>query len=386
MDNPNVSAPLQLYVHIPFCEKKCHYCDFASWELPASRQRPWTETLLREMEIRGQGLEKRAVRTVFFGGGTPSVLAPEFLEALVLALRSRFDCSKVEEWTIECNPSSLNRAKLSALKELGFTRVSLGVQSFDAGELKRLGRVHSPEGAHAALRALAEFGHFAFSGDLIFGQPEQSLASFLQSLETMLTYDPSHVSFYGLTIEAGTEFDRLAHAGRLRLPDPEAYNAQYLAGVEFLAERGYQRYEVSNFAKPGLACRHNQGYWNEVEYLALGPGAHSLLAGNRMEAPRGFEEYLQWGADGFPLSSCGLDVLDGDSRLAERIFLSLRQAQGLDIQALCRDFQIVIPAPTLDKWLKAGMLEKSGNQVKLIGEGWLLLDEIASDLLAKIAA
>ncbi len=378
-----MANPLQLYVHVPFCEKKCHYCDFASWELPAARQRPWTQVLLQEMAARGEGLSQRPVRTVFFGGGTPSVLASEFLEALVLDLRSRFDCSQVEEWSIECNPSSLNREKLNLFHDLGFNRISLGVQSFDGEELKRLGRVHSPEGAHAALRTLAEDGRFAFSGDLIFGQPQQDVKSFLHNLESLLAYHPQHLSFYGLTIETGTEFDRLAHLGQIQMPEAEAYNDQYLRGVELLASHGYDRYEVSNFAKPGFACRHNQGYWDGVEYLALGPGAHSWLGGERLEAPRAFEDYLAWGEAGFPRASCQIETVGQDSRIAERVFLSLRQGKGLDLAALRRDFQIAFGEATLGKWLKPGWLRLQGEHLLLHGEGWLLLDEIAADLLAK---
>lgn len=378
------SRPLQLYVHVPFCEKKCHYCDFASWELPAARQRPWTETLLREIEVRGQGLAGRPIRTVFFGGGTPSVLAGEFLESLVLALRSRFDCTQTEEWSIECNPSSLNRDKLNFFNGLGFTRISLGVQSFHEAELKRLGRVHSPEGAHAALQCLAEDGRFDFSGDLIFGQPGQTTASFLSNLETLLRYDPTHISFYGLTIEGGTEFEKQAKSGTLVLPEPELYNEQYLDGVALLRSRGYNRYEVSNFAKPGKACRHNQGYWDGIDYLALGPGAHSLLGDMRLASPRGFEEYLAWGEQGFPLQSCEQDQLDRDALLAERIFLSLRQAKGLNLDALQKDFSVTLPDAVRQKWQAAQAIRFDAGRIMLHERGWLMLDEISADFLAHL--
>jgi oxygen-independent coproporphyrinogen III oxidase len=378
------SAPLQLYVHVPFCEKKCHYCDFASWELPASRQRPWTETLLREIEVRGRGLAHRPIRTVFFGGGTPSVLASEFLEDLVLALKSHFDCSQVEEWSMECNPSSLNRQKLDAMYELGFNRVSVGIQSFHGDELTRLGRVHSPAGAHAALQCLVEDGRFAFSGDLIFGQPGQTLSSFSESLRQLVQYRPSHVSFYGLTIETGTEFDKQAQAGKLTLPEAEHYNAQYLSGVEYLAKQGYDRYEVSNFARPGLECKHNQGYWDGIEYLALGPGASSLLAGVRTVAPKNFEAYMDWGAKGFPVVECEQDVLDKDAYVAEKLFLQLRQAKGLVMAELEKAFQVTIPASALAKWEKAECVAMNQGVLTLKSEGWLLLDEVVSDLLAKL--
>ncbi len=377
-----MSSPIQLYVHVPFCEKKCHYCDFASWELPAVQQRRWTDVILKELAGRAPLARGRTVDTVFFGGGTPSLLATEFLERIVAEIRSLYDLSRVREMSIECNPSSLKKDKLDLYHRLGFTRMSIGIQSFHADELVRLGRVHTPETARQALETVGADGRFQFSGDLIFGVPGQTEASFLSSLATLLDYKTDHVSFYGLTIEDGTEFAKQQASGALIMPEDGIYNGMYTAGVELLKSRGYERYEVSNFSRPGRPSLHNQGYWNGVEYLAFGPGAHSFFAGKRTVSPRSFEGYLEWGSRGFDAGTCVMEELTDENRVSEAVLLGLRQSSGVDLGAL-RNMGFTLPAEVLAKWRKVGMLEREGEVIRLVDEGWLFLDEIGSDLLAR---
>ena len=373
--------PIQLYVHVPFCEKKCHYCDFASWEMPAVQQRRWTEVLLKELDAKAAPAEGRPIDTVFFGGGTPSLLAPEFMEAIVARMRSRYDLSRVREMSLECNPSSLKKEKLDLYHALGFTRASIGIQSFHADELTRLGRVHTVETAHQALATVSADGRFEFSGDLIFGVPGQTEAGFLASLRALLDYVPDHVSFYGLTIEDGTEFARQRAAGSLTMPEDAVYNGMYRSGVALLADAGYRRYEVSNFCKTGKASKHNQGYWNGAEYLAFGPGAHGYFAGRRTVSPGAFEAYLAWGAAGFPDSGAVSEVLGAEERATEALMLGLRQDAGAEMDGL-RDLGLALSDATLRKWERAAMLARADGRIRLLDEGWLLLDEICVDLLA----
>ncbi len=376
--------PLQLYVHVPFCEKKCHYCDFASWESPAVTQRKWFETALAEIEHAGkQWKGDRRVRTVFFGGGTPSVVPVSHLEQILDRLKAFFDLSQIEEMTLEANPSSLTNDKLKAWRALGFGRVSLGVQSFDADELKLLGRVHSPEGAQTALELLTSEPGLRFSGDLIFGIPGQTPERFLANLEMLLQYRPAHVSFYGLAIEAGTEFDRLHKQGSLVLPEGEQYQAMYREGVALLERHGLRRYEVSNFARPGQECRHNQGYWDDVPYLAFGPGAHGYDGVKRWMNPHDLEDYLRWGGEGFPDAAREWDELDADARLAEAVSLGLRQAKGFELAEVGNKFGLRWPDAVFAKWESAKCLIRENGSVRLLEEGWPLLDEICADLLAK---
>ena len=376
------SPLIQLYIHVPFCEKKCHYCDFASWELPAVQQRRWYEILLKELENRSFLGKSRQVGTVFFGGGTPSLLATEFLEGIVKRMHSLYDLSQVREMSIECNPSSLTKEKLHFYHSLGFTRLSLGIQSFHVEELVRLGRVHTVETACRALETVAADGRFQFSGDLIFGLPGQTEVSFLQSLETLLGYHPDHVSFYGLSIEEGTEFAKQQASGALVLPEDGIYNGMYTSGVDLLRSRGYHRYEVSNFSLPGRPCFHNEGYWNGVEYLSFGPGAHGFIENQRRVSPRSFEDYLNWGNGGFEEALCTIETLSSENRVSEAVLLGLRQHSGVDMAFLNR-LGFTWPEETLRKWEKVGMLARHAGRVQLVEEGWLFLDEIGSDLLAR---
>jgi len=378
----DVIPPIQLYVHVPFCEKKCHYCDFASWEMPAVQQRRWTEVLLKELEAKAPLAGGRPIDTVFFGGGTPSLLAPEFMEAIVARMRSLYDISRTREMSLECNPSSLKREKLDLYHALGFTRASIGIQSFHADELARLGRVHTVETAHQALATVNADDRFQFSGDLIFGVPGQTEERFLESLRHLLSYQPDHVSFYGLTIEEGTEFSRQKAAGTLVMPEDDAYNGMYLAGVALLDEAGYRRYEVSNFCQPGKASKHNQGYWNGAEYLAFGPGAHGFIDSRRSVSPRSFEDYLAWGAAGFPESACVLEILTDEDRRMEAVMLGLRQEGGVDLGKL-RALGLDMRDAALEKWVRAGMLQRTADAARLVDAGWLFLDEICADLVAR---
>ncbi len=373
----------QLYVHVPFCERKCHYCDFASWESPGVTQRAWLETVLREIDHAALRFTNVPVSTVFFGGGTPSVVPASHLEKIAAKLREHFDLSGVQEMTLEANPSSLTHDKLKAWRAIGFGRVSLGVQSFDAEELKLLGRVHSPEGAREALEALASESGFCFSGDLIFGIPGQTRERFLSNLETLMSYNPGHVSFYGLTVEEGTEFDHRQKDGRLKLPDDEIYRDLYREGVELLRRHGLRRYETSNFALPGQECIHNRGYWSDAPYLAFGPGAHGYDGQRRWMNPWALKDYLAWGADGFPDSGREWDELDADARLTESVSLGLRQSTGFSLADVAENHGVQWSESAFAKWENAGCLQRAKGRVKLCDEGWPLLDEICADLLAK---
>jgi oxygen-independent coproporphyrinogen III oxidase len=383
---------LQLYVHVPFCEKKCHYCDFASWESPAVTQKKWLDVALREIDqaaAYNNGQFKGAkVSTIFFGGGTPSVVPVRYLEQLLAKFREHFDLSAVHEMTLEANPSSLTHDKLAAWRGLGFHRVSVGVQSFHQDELTLLGRVHTPETAEAALELLsseAASSDLRYSADLIFGLPGQTSERFLANLERLLRYKPDHISFYGLTIEEGTKFDELHKAGRLTLPEGDVYQNMYDAGVGLLRRHGLGRYEVSNFARAGQECRHNQGYWNGASWLAFGPGAHGFDGRRRWMNPRQLEDYLAWGDAGFDDAAREWDVLDDNDRLTEAVSLGLRQARGFSLVDVARDYGATWDPAVFARLEAADYARLEDGFVRLLEKGWPLLDEIAADLLAKAA-
>lgn len=386
-----MTQPLQLYVHVPFCEKKCHYCDFASWESPAVTQKKWLDVALREIDhaaASNDGKFKGAkVSTIFFGGGTPSVVPTRYLEQLLARFREHFDLSAVHEMTLEANPSSLTHDKLKTWRALGFHRVSVGVQSFHQDELTLLGRVHTPETAEAALELLsseAASSGLRYSADLIFGLPGQTSERFLANLHRLLQYNPDHISFYGLTIEEGTKFDELHKAGRLTLPEGDVYQHMYDAGVGLLASRGLRRYEVSNFARPGQECRHNQGYWNGASWLAFGPGAHGFDGKRRWMNPRQLEDYLAWGEAGFDDTAREWDVLDDNDRLTEAVSLGLRQARGFSLAEVERDHGATWDPAVFARLEAADYARLEDGYVRLLEKGWPLLDEIAADLLARV--
>jgi oxygen-independent coproporphyrinogen-3 oxidase len=382
--------PIQLYIHVPFCEKKCHYCDFASWESPAVTQKKWLDVALREIDKAGHGgkgpFAGAKVSTIFFGGGTPSVVPTRYLEQLLDKLRENFDLSEVHEMTLEANPSSLTHDKLQTWRKLGFHRVSVGVQSFHQDELTLLGRVHTPETAEAALELLSSESAstgLRYSADLIFGLPGQTSERFQANLKRLLQYNPDHISFYGLTIEEGTKFDELHKAGRLVLPEGDVYQEMYEGGVALLAQHGLVRYEVSNFARAGQECRHNQGYWNGAAWLAFGPGAHGFDGDRRWMNPRQLEEYLAWGDAGFPDAAREWDALDEAARLTEAVSLGLRQARGFSLAEVERDFGATWDEAVFARFEAADYLKREDGFVRLLDKGWPLLDEIAADLLAK---
>jgi oxygen-independent coproporphyrinogen-3 oxidase len=288
--------------------------------------------------------------------------------------------------TLEANPSSLTHDKLQTWRSLGFHRVSMGVQSFHQDELTLLGRVHTPETAESGLELLASQSEFRWSADLIFGLPGQTRERFLASLEKLLRYDPPHISFYGLTVEEGTKFDELHKAGRLVLPEGDAYQEMYDAGVSLLAQRGLGRYEVSNFARAGEACRHNVGYWSGATWLAFGPGAHGFDGRRRWMNPRLLDDYLAWGDAGFPDEAREWDELDDAARLAEAVSLGLRQARGFSLEVMARDHGVTWEPGIFMRLESANYARVEDGFVRLMDKGWPLLDEIAADLLAKVSA
>jgi len=351
-------------------------------------QKKWLDVALREIAHAGRGPFAGArVSTIFFGGGTPSVVPVRYLQRILAAFHEHCDLSAVHEMTLEANPSSLTHDKLKAWRSLGFHRVSMGVQSFHQDELTLLGRVHTPETAEAALELLsseAAASGLRYSADLIFGLPGQTSGRFLDNLNRLLRYQPDHVSFYGLTIEEGTKFDELHKAGRLTLPEGDIYQDMYDGGVALLQQRGLARYEVSNFARPGQECRHNQGYWNGAAWLAFGPGAHGHDGHRRWMNPRQLEDYLAWGDAGFDDAAREWDVLDEDARLTEAVSLGLRQARGFSLAALEARHGATWDEGVWARHETAGYLYREDGSVRLGDKAWPLLDEIAADLLARV--
>jgi oxygen-independent coproporphyrinogen-3 oxidase len=369
---------LGLYVHVPFCEAKCSYCDFASWVDTGGLESRWIVAMEKELELRRQQMGDRKLDTIFLGGGTPSALSLPTLERLARAIAD-LPRSEICEWSSEANPGSLTGEKLHVLREHGVNRISIGVQSFNETLLKRMGRVHDARTARDACLLLESSG-LRWNADLIFAVPGQTLDSFLDGLRLLVNLGARHLSFYGLTIEPGTEFARAVREGNLRETDEDEYARMYLEGVEYLEAEGIRRYEVSNFACPGEECRHNQGYWlRESAWLAAGNAAHGYFPGMRWSNPRGLLSWLEWAESGCPESGMVTEVVDEEERYTESWFLGLRRREGVDLSRLHEEFPGKVREERLSRWLESGSLVREGDTVRLDGEGWLLLDAIVTD-------
>ena len=268
---------MQLYIHIPFCARKCRYCDFASFAGRGDAMADYAEQAVREAEMRAETLGPQPVDTVYVGGGTPSILPPELMTFLLRGVFRVFPPAEGAEFTIEANPGTLTPAWLRAARELGCSRLSMGLQAAQPAILRTLGRIHTAEEAAASVRMAREAGFTDLNLDLMFGIPGQTRADWRETLDFALSLQPAHLSCYGLIPEEGTPLKDDLDAGRLTLPDEEDERRMYDDAIAVLAAAGFAQYEISNFALPGHACRHNIGYWTRVPYLGLGLAAASLL-------------------------------------------------------------------------------------------------------------
>lgn len=324
-----------LYLHIPFCARRCRFCAFVTRDYREDRAVAFVADLLKEIELAGDaGLVRgRRVGTVYFGGGTPTTLSPQQLLAVLDACRRRVDVAPDAEITIEANPTGVDRPALRTLRDGGITRVSFGAQSFDAVELDAAGTPHRADDIAKAVRSAREAGLPTVNLDLIYGFPGQTPARWLANLDAAIALEPDHLSFYGLTIEEGTAFHRDMERGRMTVPDGDAMADLYEMGRERLKGAGYVQYEVSNFARPGHECRHNLGYWTDREWLGLGPGAHSYLDGDRFSNVESLGEYHRLVEDGLaPIVE--REKGTPDLRVREAVAFGLRTVEGVHLAIL----------------------------------------------------
>ena len=355
---------LGMYIHIPFCRSKCAYCDFYSLADSEEHMDAYVNALRAAFASAAPGAKDYEADTVYFGGGTPTLLGEARLCALLDAVRGCFAVTPGAEITFEANPESArDEAPLRALRAAGFNRVSLGMQSADDGELRAAGRVHTARDTAEAVGALRRAGFDNLSLDLIYGLPGQSLERWRANLTAAADYGPEHLSCYGLKVEPGTPLYR--RRDTLDLPDDDAQADMYLAAVEYLAERGYEQYEVSNFSRPGRESRHNCKYWTLGEYLGFGPGAHSDFGGRRFALARDLDAFLA----GKRLYSENA-VIPPRERAAERVMLGLRMARGLP-EAELRGAEEALSACAAH-----GLAQREGERWRLTARGFLVSNAI----------
>ncbi|MCS7296600.1 MAG: radical SAM family heme chaperone HemW [Bacteroidia bacterium] len=375
-------SDIGLYIHIPFCRRACHYCDFY-FTPRSSLMEAYVEALLKEMQLYHPLLEKVRIRTLFFGGGTPSWL-PLNLYQKIFDHLMKFQTFSPIEITIEANPEDITPENLRAWKALGITRVSLGIQSFSEQVLQMLGRFHRPSSATQALLYLSEANFPSWSADLIFGVPGQTLEEFLKDLDHLLIYLPPHLSLYGLTIEERTVLYKKHKQGRLPPMDEDLYISMYLAAHELLHQKGYKWYEISNWAQEGHECQHNWRYWRRLSYIGLGPSAHSYIPEQRWANRRSLKDYLN-------LVTRGILPLTFHERLSpleirEELWLTtLRTRQGLPLSSIKALFgpNFHQLTPLLSEMIERRWITVRDDTLHLSPTGALMFDFITLKLESK---
>lgn len=372
---------LGLYIHIPFCKAKCAYCDFYSLAHSEEKMDAYMAALLRHLEEVAPRAAGMQVDTVYFGGGTPSYLGAARLCRILQTVLRRYGVTRDAEITLEANPDSAGDWKeLRRLRRAGFNRLSLGVQSTDDALLRRIGRVHTYEQVQQAVKAARQAKFTNLSLDLIYGLPGQTMEDWQRTLADAVALGPEHLSCYGLKLEEGTPLWQQRQT--LTLPDDDAQADMYLYTVAALGEMGYEQYEISNFAKPGKASRHNLKYWNMEEYAGFGPGAHSDFGGVRYGYVRDIDSYIA--------GRLVLSESENDSTLArdyEYVMLSLRTAAGIDRQTFEKRYrQRFQPMEALfEQYEKAGLALPTGGGWRLTPKGFLVSNSIIAALQEALA-
>ena len=383
-----MAMPLALYIHWPFCKSKCPYCDFNSHVRDSIDQTRWQKALLAELDHWAPALKGRELASIFFGGGTPSLMAPATAAALIERAALHWPAARDLEITLEANPTSVEAARFAELYAAGVNRVSLGVQALDDASLKFLGRGHDASEAREAVALAARlFDRFSF--DLIYARPGQTLAAWRGELNAALALAGRHLSLYQLTIEPGTAFATAFARGDFRLPDEETQGALYEATQETLAAAGLPAYEISNHARPGEECRHNLVYWRYQDYLGIGPGAHGRLTrGAEKRGLKNFRAPETWlGAVG--RAGHGLEeslLLSADERRDEMLMMGLRLGEGIARQAFRaetgREFEAVLDASRLAGLREAGFLTLDAAGLRATPAGRQRLNAVLGALLA----
>jgi len=372
-------APMAgLYLHIPFCESRCYYCDFYSSTFKGNRDL-LLSSIQKELRERRQYI-KEPVRTIYFGGGTPSQLTTEEISSLLQTIFDNYDC-RVEELTLEANPEDLAADYLQALKSLGVNRLSIGVQSFDDEDLKRINRRHTAQKAIEAVQLAQQIGFDNISIDLIYGLPQQTLMGWKKNIQQAIDLNVQHISAYSLTFEEGTMLTKMRDRGEIMEADEELSFEMFKLLRQTLSENGYVPYEISNFALPGYESKHNSSYWNYVPYLGVGPSAHSFDGKSRRWNIANSRLYISKMADGDTYYN--MEMLDNFTRYNEYVMTGLRKKEGVDIAVLetlfgkdLRDYFLRM----IDAYIKEEKVIKEGQHYYFSEDGIFISDYIIEEL------
>ena len=371
------TKPIGLYVHIPFCVRKCNYCDFCSVACESEKMKKYIASLIAEIEGYKR-TPKIKINSIFFGGGTPSVIDPELFTLVSRVIYDSFDVLSDSEFSLEVNPATLSEEKLDAFITAGVNRISIGLQSVHENEMKILGRIHSFEDFKSTYRMIRNAGIRNVNVDLMYGIPKQSEESFKETLNTVIDLHPEHVSVYGLIIEEGTPFYN--NVENLDLPDEESEYNMYLAANELLSGAGYNHYEISNYSLHGYRCKHNLKYWHDEEYIGVGLSAHSYFEGKRFYNTNSFDEYFD--SNGLKYRkeervSVGRDKF-------EYAMLALRLSEGISLSEYKDLFGENFAESSENKlrsYIDAGFMEITNNRLHFTAKGFYVSNSIMAELL-----
>lgn len=360
---------LELYVHIPFCVKKCAYCDFLSAPAEEEERQEYVEVLIKEIKGYKEQYREYQAATVFVGGGTPSILSAEQTERIFAALRESFTINAGAEITMEVNPGTVTEEKADAWKRAGINRISIGLQAVKEEELRMLGRIHTYREFLETYHLLREKGFTNLNIDLISAIPGQTLESWRKTLHTVAELEPEHISAYSLIVEEGTPF--YEQYEELLLPDEDTERAIYKETEKVLRQYGYNRYEISNYAKDGCACRHNEGYWRRTEYLGIGLGASSLIGKERFRNLSRYHEYIDAVMNRTDLHE-ETEYLEIEDEMEEFMFLGLRMMEGISRADFQKQFGREINEiyrEQIDRLERDGLIKTAGDRICLTGRG-----------------
>jgi oxygen-independent coproporphyrinogen-3 oxidase len=373
-----------LYIHIPYCVRKCIYCDFLSVPFDEQAARRYSESLCRELEIKKKFAGK--LKTIFIGGGTPTLLPEDCFNQLFRCLRKNFVFSPEIEISVEVNPGTINASIIENLLSLGINRISVGIQSFNDSELRTLGRIHTSNEAMEAIGLLKNIGFENFSIDLIYGIPGQTMETWKETLLKATALSPVHISSYELTPEEGTPLARLIKDNSIRMPEEGLVLDMYDYAIDLLQGKGFEHYEISNFALPGFRCLHNLNYWNRGEYIGAGAGAHSFIQGFRSKNTRDIETYIKSLSNNIIfddiLSEPGASNISAEEALKEFIFLGLRKTKGLSLARAIKIRPDFIEACT--ELLDSSYLVISDNYLRLTRKGLPVSNMVIVRLFEKL--
>ncbi len=386
MQETSTMSPRAVYIHIPFCTNKCHYCDFNSVVLQGQPVMDYLQALEREMAYTVEKLPPHTIDTIFVGGGTPTVLTPEQMAHFLRSVRAWFPDQAVNlEFSMEANPGTVDEEKLAAMKEGGVNRISFGVQSFDNRLLHDIGRIHDTSDVYRSLEAARKAGFTNLSIDLMFGLPNQTLEQLDHTLSAALALDLPHYSIYSLKVEENTLFYKLYQRDELPLPDEDTELEMYRLIMDRLQAAGYEQYEISNFARPGFESLHNMTYWRNEPYYGIGAGAHGYAARLRHMNIRGVQPYIRACQTGLPRAE--EHPVSEQEAMEDFMMVGLRMLRGVSNEDFRRQFAVSMEeafGQTLSRLLTQGLLERTEDGYRLSRQGLIYGNEVFGAFLGAV--